>query len=116
MELDALPLIWQTKPTPHASCSNDGSYRPWAAGKPIVLRAVLITSKKGAESIGDSLRTAIKLGITDVCVNQASADYLVRHVSGLHINCANRHVDGENRLDAAQHDFEVAESGCPRGQ
>ena len=81
-----------------------------------MLRAVLITSKKGAESIGDSLRTAIKLGITDVCVNQLPADYLVRRAADLHINYANGHRGDENRLDGAQHDFEVAESGCPRGQ
>src|SRR5262245_15286236 len=98
MELDALPLMWQTKPTPHASCSNDVSYRPWAAGKPIVLRAVVITSKKGAESIGLSLRTAIKLGISDACVKQRLADYLVRQAGNLPTNYANWHLIGQNRL------------------
>ena len=27
------PLMWATKPTPHASCSNRGSYRPCAPGR-----------------------------------------------------------------------------------
>ena len=30
--LEALPLMWQMKPTPQESCSNRGSYRPCAGG------------------------------------------------------------------------------------
>src|SRR5262245_35207793 len=36
IECDFLPLMFATKPTPHASCSRDGSYSPWAAGKVIL--------------------------------------------------------------------------------
>src|SRR6266852_6266403 len=31
MECDFLPLIWATKPTPQASCSLAGWYRPWGS-------------------------------------------------------------------------------------
>src|SRR5262245_46931437 len=33
IECDFLPLMCATKPTPHASCSREGSYSPWAVGK-----------------------------------------------------------------------------------
>src|SRR2546426_9857803 len=31
MECDFLPLMWATKPTPQASCSLAGWYRPWGS-------------------------------------------------------------------------------------
>src|SRR5712692_9751210 len=33
IECDFLPLMWATKPTPHASCSFAGWYRPWGSGR-----------------------------------------------------------------------------------
>src|SRR3954463_13139795 len=33
MVCDFLPLMLATKPTPHASCSFAGWYRPWGSGK-----------------------------------------------------------------------------------
>src|SRR3989442_12063634 len=37
---EALPLMWQRKPTPQESCSKRGSYRPCAGGKPRIMMLV----------------------------------------------------------------------------
>ncbi|MCY1550175.1 hypothetical protein D9M68_864060 [compost metagenome] len=59
-----LPLMCATKPTPQASCSFLGWYRPWTGGRPMRLASIGVALGGGQDSIWvfwDIARSAVGL-------------------------------------------------------
>src|SRR5688572_17744975 len=77
MRWDLRPLMSTTKPTPQASCSNAGSYKPCLGGKPVQrgrLPSVLLISPRPVFNSRALIRSAYTApGSVKVLIQQDSA-------------------------------------------